>query len=138
AMTNDARLVLDSLRSAEAAGAALINYAPVQRVHRHGESWRCELTDAPARASFDVRARCVVNATGAWANTFPPSGVKLRLTKGVHLVVDRDRLNIPDAVVMSEGARILFAIPWGQRVILGTTDTDYAGPTDSPTCDQAD
>jgi glycerol-3-phosphate dehydrogenase len=138
AMTNDARLVLDSLRSAQAAGAALINYAPVERVHRDGESWRCELTDAPARTSFDVRARCVVNATGAWADKFPPSQVKLRLTKGVHLVVDRDRLNVPDAVVMSEGSRILFAIPWGQRVILGTTDTDYAGPTDSPTCDESD
>jgi glycerol-3-phosphate dehydrogenase len=39
---------------------------------------------------------------------------------------------------MSEGSRILFAIPWGERVILGTTDTDYAGPTDSPTCDEVD
>jgi glycerol-3-phosphate dehydrogenase len=133
-MTSDARLVLDSLRSAHAAGAALINYAPVERAHRQGEHWRCELTDAPAEAAFDVSARCVVNATGAWADKFPASGVKLRLTKGVHLVIDRDRLNIPDAVVMSAGDRILFAIPWGQRVILGTTDTDYDGPTDSPTC----
>jgi glycerol-3-phosphate dehydrogenase len=56
----------------------------------------------------------------------------------VHLVVDRARLNIPDAVVMSEGSRILFAIPWGERVILGTTDTDYDGPTDSPTCEESD
>jgi glycerol-3-phosphate dehydrogenase len=137
-MTNDARLVLDSLRSAYAAGAALINYAPIERAHRQGEHWRCELTDAPAQASFDVWARCVVNATGAWADRFPASGVKLRLTKGVHLVIDRERLNVPDAVVMSEGSRILFAIPWGQRVILGTTDTDYDGPTDSPACEPAD
>ncbi len=137
-MTNDARLVLDSLRSAEHAGAALINYAPVERAHRQGEHWRCELTDAPAETSFGVSARCVVNATGAWADTFPASGVKLRLTKGVHLVIDRARLNIPDAVVMSEGSRILFAIPWGQRVILGTTDTDYDGPTESPTCEESD
>jgi len=96
------------------------------------------LTDAPAEASFDVSARCVVNATGAWADKFPASGVKLRLTKGVHLVIARDRFNIPDAVVMAEGDRILFAIPWGQRVILGTTDTDYDGPTDSPTCEPQD
>jgi len=39
---------------------------------------------------------------------------------------------------MAEGSRILFAIPWGERVILGTTDTDYDGPIDSPTCDEAD
>jgi glycerol-3-phosphate dehydrogenase len=139
-MTNDARLVLDSLRSAAAAGAALINYAPVERAHRHEEHWRCELTDAPPEASqpFDVSARCVVNASGAWADRFPASGVKLRLTKGVHLVIDRERLNISHAVVMSEGARILFAIPWGERVILGTTDTDYDGPIDSPTCEPSD
>jgi glycerol-3-phosphate dehydrogenase len=49
------------------------------------------------------------------------------LTKGVHLVIDRRRLAVRDAVIMTEGNRILFAIPWGQRVILGTTDTDYAG-----------
>ena len=39
---------------------------------------------------------------------------------------------------MAEGERILFAIPWGERVILGTTDTDYDGPLDNPTCDDAD
>jgi glycerol-3-phosphate dehydrogenase len=68
----------------------------------------------------------------------PNSKTTLRLTKGVHLVIDRQRLPIPDAVVMAEGDRILFAIPWGERVILGTTDTDYSGPLDEPVCDAAD
>src|SRR5439155_19519409 len=113
-------------------------YCPLERADRQADLWRCQLTDAPAGTSFDVSARCVVNATGAWADKFPASGVKLRLTKGVHLVIDRDRLSIPDAVVMSEGSRILFAIPWGERVILGTTDTDYNGPTDSPRCEESD
>ena len=45
---------------------------------------------------------------------------------------------MPDAVVLAEGDRILFAIPWGERVILGTTDTDYNGPLDNPTCDDED
>jgi glycerol-3-phosphate dehydrogenase len=62
----------------------------------------------------------------------------LRLTKGVHLVIDRDRLPVPDAVVMADGDRILFAIPWGERVILGTTDTDYQGPLSNPSCDDSD
>jgi glycerol-3-phosphate dehydrogenase len=62
----------------------------------------------------------------------------LRLTKGVHLVIDRDRLPVPDAVVMADGDRILFAIPWGERVILGTTDTDYQGSLSDPTCDDVD
>ena len=76
-------------------------------------------------------ARCVVNATGPWAATLPHSHVRLRLTKGVHLVIDRRRLPVPAAVVMTHEQRILFAIPWGQRVILGTTDTDYAGPPEA-------
>jgi glycerol-3-phosphate dehydrogenase len=54
------------------------------------------------------------------------------------LVVDRARLPVPDAVVLTEQSRILFAIPWGERVILGTTDTDFNGPIDSPTCDRDD
>ena len=53
-------------------------------------------------------------------------------------MVARDRLPVPDAVVMAEGERILFAIPWGERVILGTTDTDYDGPLENPSCDTAD
>src|SRR5205823_5401272 len=67
------------------------------------------------------------NATGPWAGNVPHSRVQLRLTKGIHLVIDRRRLPVPDAVVITEGKRILFVIPWGERVILGTTDTDYDG-----------
>jgi glycerol-3-phosphate dehydrogenase len=137
-MTNDARLVLDTLRSAQANGATLLNYARVTNTRREGDTWHATIADALGDGSVEVRAKTIVNAAGAWADRFPPSEVKLRLTKGVHLVIDRARLNVPDAVVMAEGSRILFAIPWGERLILGTTDTDYSGPTDSPTCEPAD
>jgi glycerol-3-phosphate dehydrogenase len=136
--TNDARLVIDTLRSAQANGAWVLNYAALQTVQRDGDSWRCRVRDELTGADHEVSARTVVNAAGAWASSFPPSQVRLRLTKGVHLVIDRARLPVPDAVVMSRGSRILFAIPWGERTILGTTDTDYAGPTDSPTCEASD
>jgi glycerol-3-phosphate dehydrogenase len=62
----------------------------------------------------------------------------LRLTKGVHLVLDRPRLPVPDAVAMTDEGRILFAIPWGERVILGTTDTDYDGPIEAVRTEPAD
>ncbi len=75
-----------------------------------------------------IRARAIVTATGPWAQGIPPSGVKLRLTKGCHLVVEHRRLPVSDAVVMSEQKRILFALPWGERTIVGTTDTDFEGP----------
>ncbi|MCR4411437.1 MAG: glycerol-3-phosphate dehydrogenase/oxidase [Thermoguttaceae bacterium] len=137
-LTNDARLVLDTLRSAAASGAVLLNYTRWEHAAPDGPGWRCGVRDVLADRGHEVRARTIVNATGPWAESLPQSGIRLRLTKGVHLVVDRDRLPVPDAVVMTQGRRILFAIPWGRRVILGTTDTDYAGPIDDVRTEAAD
>jgi glycerol-3-phosphate dehydrogenase len=127
ALTNDARLVLDTIRSAAGAGAIVANYVRVEEVARDGSLWRCRATDVLRGDSYEIQTRTVVNATGPWGQKLAPSGVRLRLTKGVHLVVQRDRLGIVPAVVMAEGTRIAFAIPWGRRLILGTTDTDYQG-----------
>lgn len=139
-LTNDARLVLDTILSAAAAGAIVANYTAMNSATADGDVWKCRVSDqlCGGAQQTELRARVVVNATGAWADTFAASGVALRLTKGVHLVIDRSRLSISDAVVMAEGSRILFAIPWGERVILGTTDTDYDGPINHPTCDDDD
>ncbi|HZZ44584.1 MAG TPA: glycerol-3-phosphate dehydrogenase/oxidase [Tepidisphaeraceae bacterium] len=138
-LTNDARLVLDTLRSAAANGAMCANYVAMISSKREADGlWACVLEDRVTGRQVSVRTKVVVNATGAWADKFPASKVKLRLTKGVHLVIERTRLAVPDAVVMAEGSRILFAIPWGDRVILGTTDTDYDGPTERPGVDQKD
>jgi glycerol-3-phosphate dehydrogenase len=136
--TNDARLVLDTLRSAAHHGAKVFNYAQLLQSDRSSHRWTCQIQDQLSRQIVRVTARGVVNATGAWANLLPQSRVPLRLTKGVHLVIDHARLPIADAIVMADGKRILFAIPWGRRVILGTTDTDYQGDRDTPTPDPAD
>lgn len=135
--TNDARLVLDTLRSAVHYGALLLNYCRFCDAARK-EFWNIELADTLAQKTFPAQARAIVNATGPWADGLPHSRVKLRLTKGVHLVVDRTRVAAPDAVVMTEGKRILFAIPWGERTILGTTDTDYHGRPENVCPDAAD
>lgn len=137
AFTHDARLTLDTLRSAADHGAAVLNYCRFQGADR-AAAWSCELEDLLAPAQFSVQARAIVNATGPWADRVPHSRVHLRLTKGVHLVVPRPRVPVPDAIVMTEGRRLLFAIPWGERTILGTTDTDYRGPLDHVTADAAD
>jgi glycerol-3-phosphate dehydrogenase len=138
ALTGDARLVLDTLRSAARHGAAVCNYVRWVNGRLSQGAWRCELADARSGRTAEVTARCIVNAAGPWSDRIPNSKTSLRLTKGVHLVVDRSRLPVPEAVVLAEGARILFVIPWGERVILGTTDTDYRGPLDNPPCDPAD
>ena len=128
--TNDARLVLDTLRSAAKNGAALANYVRFQNARFVAGQWEVNLRDQSDDKQYTLRARAVVIATGPWADGLPHSDVKLRLTKGIHLVVERRRLPVRDAIVMTEGKRILFVLPWGERTIVGTTDTDYDGPLD--------
>ena len=138
-LTNDARLVLDTLRFGRPARR--------NRAELHGiPGCRCRWPDvglprpryAERQQNIDISARSVVNAAGPWAAAIPHSSLRLRLTKGVHLVIDAARLPLPSAVVITAGARILFGIPWGERVILGTTDTDYSGPPEAIAADMQD
>lgn len=137
-LTNDARLVIDSLRSAANAGAWVVNYVRFEGADPIANLWHCRLHDRLSSTPHTLAVRTIINATGPWAQAIEHSAVKLRLTKGVHLVIDRHRLPLPDAVVMTEGDRILFAIPWGERVILGTTDTDYHGRIEDVHTEPAD
>lgn len=136
--TNDARLVLDTLRSASKNGAVLANYVRFHDAKFISGNWEVELSDQSESTDFHLRSRAVVNATGPWADGLPHSDVRLRLTKGIHLVFERNRLPVPDAIVMTEGKRILFVLPWGERTIVGTTDTDYDGPLDDVRADSED
>ncbi len=138
ALTNDARLVLDTLRSAAQYGALVCNYTRFEEAGCTGKNWECLLCDVVGDRPLQITARSVVNASGPWADRPAQSRVRLRLTKGVHLVVDHARLPVPDAVVMSQEDRILFIIPWGERVILGTTDTDFDGTPESVQTNQDD
>lgn len=124
-LTSDSRLTIDTLRSAVNHGAAIRNYTSLVAADRTSAGWVCRVRDERGDREVEVKARSIVNAAGCWADQMPHSQVKLRLTKGIHLVVDQERFPASEAVVMAEGKRILFVIPWGQRVILGTTDTDY-------------
>ncbi len=136
--TNDARLVIDTLRSAARAGAIVGNYVKSEAAERENDQWRCRLRDQLSGTESEVCARAVVNATGPWAESLPQNSIPLRLTKGVHLVVDRARLPVPAALIVPEGKRLLFAIPWGERVILGTTDTDYQRRIENVRTEEAD
>jgi glycerol-3-phosphate dehydrogenase len=139
AFTSDARLVLDTIRSAARHSAAVLNYVKLESAKLDQGTWHCGLRDRSGNRTIALAARAVVNAAGPWADQLPASKVRLRLSKGVHLVITRERLNVPEAVVMTDGKRILFAIPWGERVILGTTDTDYAAEDlEHPRCEPKD
>ena len=130
ALTNDARLVIDTLRSGAKQGALLLNYLQFKTASRQSGRWICEFEDRLTGQKQTVSARAIVNATGPWSERVPHSQVKLRLTKGIHVVFESRRLPVPEAVALTQGKRLLFVIPWGERVIVGTTDTDYGGPLD--------
>jgi glycerol-3-phosphate dehydrogenase len=138
ALTNDARLVLDTLVSAGRHGAAAANYVRLIDARRDGPNWICELEDCETGATLTARARVIVNATGPWAAQLSHSHVRLRLTKGIHLVVEQPRLPISAPVIITADRRVLFVLPWGHRVIIGTTDTDYRGAPEDVAVSPAD
>ncbi len=133
--TDDARLTLATAISAHDHGAHIFTRvrADELRVHR-GTVEGVEATDLLTGEQHSLRAHVVICAMGPWTDEFlgrnrPQPTRLLRPTKGVHLVVRRDRLPVEHAVVMAGPGdhRILFAIPWGTHTYVGTTDTDFDG-----------
>lgn len=133
-LTDDARLVLDTVKGAHAAGAVCVNHAQVTGVAGGEVEVRDELAGRTSRA----RSRAVVNAAGPWVDVVREragalSGPALHLTKGIHLVVPRARLPVAHAVVMAaRDRRSVFAVPRDEVTYLGTTDTDHGPPTTHP------
>jgi glycerol-3-phosphate dehydrogenase len=135
-VTDDARLVLANARAAASHGARLLNHARVTAVSVEGG--RAAGVEAACRLSgrtVRVRARCVVNAAGPWVDAVrqleaPDAPAALHLSKGVHVVLPAKRLPLRNLVILSAAdKRMLFAIPRGEVVFIGTTDTTYAcGP----------
>lgn len=144
--TDDARLTLETVLAAEEEGAITINYLELQDfVKEGGRLVGAHLRDRLGGLELEVRAHRVVNATGPWADRVrrlddPAAKPCLRLTKGAHVVVARERVGHTQAVVMHSprDRRILFAIPWGAHSIIGTTDTDFTGEPDEAVPDEAD
>jgi glycerol-3-phosphate dehydrogenase len=132
---DDARLALVLGRTAAAHGALLVNYCEaVGLIHEDGRVAGVQVRDTESGKAMEVRARCVVNATGVWVDALrKQDGQALgRVSKpivapsqGVHLVVDREFLPGNHALMVPKTAdgRVLFAVPWLGKVILGTTDT---------------
>lgn len=136
---DDARLALALARSAEAAGARVLNYAEVTAVRQvvgaDQSLSALDVTDRRGGAAFPLHARCVVNATGVWVdalrdrtqpavNQGAPSHM-VSPSQGVHVVVDRDFLPGGHALLVpkTRDGRVLFAVPWLGKLVLGTTDT---------------
>ncbi|MEM9190573.1 MAG: glycerol-3-phosphate dehydrogenase [Myxococcota bacterium] len=135
--TDDARLTLETALDAIENGATFVTWCKAARFLKQEDG---RLAGAVVRDEFtgeekEIHARAIINATGPWTDrtvgmsSEPPRGELLRPTKGIHIVVDYQKLPVNHAVVCfhPEDQRVLFAVPWGDRTYVGTTDTDYQG-----------
>ena len=128
---DDARLAVALARSAIARGASVLNHcAAVGLAHEGGRIAGVEVEDRESGQHLRLRTRCVVNATGVWVDAVrrmdrAPRGNLVAPSQGVHVVVDRDFLPGGHAILVpkTEDGRVLFAVPWLGKTILGTTDT---------------
>ena len=132
---DDARLALALARTAATHGALLLNYCQaVALVHEQGSVAGLHCEDRETGTRYAIRARCVVNATGVWVDELRRKDGEalgrsvtdmVSPSQGVHLVVDREFLPGDHALLVPGTAdgRVLFAVPWLGKTILGTTDT---------------
>ena len=134
---DDARLTLANARGAHEAGAAVVSRAEVVGFLQGADGMRgARVRDClgPGRETVEVRARVVLNATGPWSDTLrrladPGAPPRLRPTKGVHIMLRRERVGNRQAVIFRSvvDGRVMFVLPWGAYTYVGTTDTDFAG-----------
>ena len=132
---DDARLALALARTAAVHGALVLNYCGVTRLlYADGRVTGLVAQDAETGREFELQARCVVNATGVWVDALRQQDAKVigrpvqpmvAPSQGVHVVVDRAFLPGEHALMVPKTAdgRVLFAVPWLGKLILGTTDT---------------
>lgn len=139
AYMDDDRLVIETLRSANEAGAVSVNYVKaVGAETKDGKIVAVICEDQKTKEKFKVIAQHFVSSVGPWTDIFAESIFQkwkkiLRPTKGVHLTFKKERLPLPGAVVMGAEKRIVFGIPRHEMVIIGTTDTDFQGDPASVT-----
>ncbi len=146
---NDARLVIENIKKAHENGGLMVSHIKAQHI-LHDENGRVNgvnVKDLLTGEEFDIHAKLVINTTGPWSDFIREMDDKeevvpqMRPTKGVHLVVDRSRLNVPQPTYFDSGkqdGRMIFAIPREGKTYFGTTDTDYKGDFLHPRVEQED
>ncbi|RBY92710.1 glycerol-3-phosphate dehydrogenase/oxidase [Blastococcus sp. TF02A-30] len=144
AQADDARHTLTLARTAAAYGATVLNSAEVVSfTHAGGRVVGARVRDVETGAEVDVRSEVVVNATGVWTDDLQTlvggrGRFHVRASKGVHIVVPRDRINGETGLILRTEKSVLFVIPWGSHWIVGTTDTDWSLDKAHPAASRAD
>ena len=146
-MTDDARMTLENAMVAADLGSPVITRARVTRtedVQADDRPCTVHFTDLLSDRSYKVHAHGVVNCTGVWTDSVRQLAEVeksiIRPTKGVHVVVERERLDVQHANTLTtpQDGRVFFAIPWHGRTVLGTTDTDFDGDLSEVSVTSAD
>ncbi len=131
AQVDDARLVVTIARTAASHGALCANRTRVVGFLREGERVTgVRAVDLESGREIEVRARVVVNAAGVWTDEIQEmvggrGALHVQASKGIHLVVPRDRIRSDSGLIMRTAVSVLFVIPWGRHWIIGTTDTPW-------------
>lgn len=138
---DDARLAVNLMQTAIENGATVINHVRVTELIKDAEGQISGVVakDELSSASFTAGGRCIVNATGVFVDHIirmdnPGERPMVRPSQGVHLVVDRSFLGGEDAIMVpkTSDGRVMFGVPWHNRIILGTTDVPVKDPVLEP------
>jgi glycerol-3-phosphate dehydrogenase len=144
AQVDDARYVASLARTASFYGAHVASRVRVEGFIKVGERVvGVHAHDLETGERFDIRAKQVVNATGVWTDDTQSmvgerGQFKVRASKGVHLVVPRDRFQSKVGLILRTEKSVLFVIPWGRHWLVGTTDTDWHLDKSHPAATAAD
>lgn len=143
AQVDDARYVASTVRTAAEYGAHAASRVKVEDLLREGARVvGVRAIDRETGERFDIRARTVVSATGVWTDELQGmagvSPFRVRASKGVHLVVPRDRIRGTIGLLLRTEKSVLFLIPWGRHWLIGTTDTDWELDLAHPAATAAD
>ncbi len=128
---DDAKYCANLVRTAAYYGAHAVNQMKVVDFLREGERVvGAKVVNHEDGTQFNIRAKQVINATGVWtdetqAMVTDRGQLKVRASKGIHLVVPRDRFQSTVGLILRTEKSVLFVIPWGRHWIIGTTDTDW-------------
>jgi len=146
AQVDDARYTLVVARTAAAHSAVVATRVSAVSVMRGPDGVRvtgARVRDEETGRSFDVSAETVVVCAGVWTDLVHElagvrAGYRVRMSKGVHIVVPRSAVQADTGMILRTDKSVLFFIPWGERWIVGTTDTDFTGDRAEPAATEED
>ena len=137
---DDARLAIHLAMTAADHGAAVLNYSSVEGlIKEKGKVCGVQFTDVIAGKQYEIKAKVVINATGVFTDSIlrmddVKAETLVSMSQGIHIVLDREFLPSDTAILIprTNDKRVLFAVPWHNKIIVGTTDTPVNNPSAEP------